>query len=540
VLAAIGMGLAPASLAVPPVFPADYPWNQQITNAPVAASSAAIMNAITSTYGNGPIHPDFGQDSHALNAALYGIPYNIVHGSTIPLVFVTLGTYAGQSDPQPAPIIPSAVLEGDYQSGPRPGGTAARGDSHLLVWDVDSNTAYEFYATSRPSENADNRWHAAQESVWHFNSDAFRMIQWTSADAAGLSILAGLVRPDEGLPVSQGGQGVIHHAIRMTLQNAVILDQFIYPASHMANPTNTNPAVQPPMGARFRLKASVDISALYPQSKIIAQAMKDYGLILADNGSNFYFTGASDSPNPAGGSPLTWDDNDIQDSTHGLKSLHYADFEVVDLTPRITGISPASANAGATIAITGQNFSGAAGHLSVLFGSTAATSLTIVSDTQLIVTTPAGSGTVDIRVQSGISDAGDTQNINSPIFGYGISATTTADRFTWSSGSGGVCCRGATCALTTTQAACTVPPGVVAGAQWFSGSACNAPGNARTPCCQADYNKSVGVTVQDIFDFINDWFAGSGYARPGSDGSAGTMSVQNIFDFINDWFAGCP
>src|SRR6185295_9962868 len=119
---------------------------------------------------------------------------------------------------------------------------------------------------------------------------------------------AGLVRPDEGLPVAQGGLGAIHHAIRFTLTNSVILNQYIYPASHIANPGNTSPSIQPPMGARFRLKASTDISALLPQSKIIAQAMKDYGLILADNGSNFFFSGASFSPNTNNAFALTWND----------------------------------------------------------------------------------------------------------------------------------------------------------------------------------------------------------------------------------------
>src|SRR5204862_2561524 len=95
------------------------------------------------------------------------------------------------------------------------------------------------------------------------------------------------------LPVAQGGQGVINHAIRITLQNSIILDQFLYPASHVANPGNTNAAVQPPMGARFRLKAGVDLSTLNPQSRVVAQAMKDYGVIVADNGSNFFFSGAS-------------------------------------------------------------------------------------------------------------------------------------------------------------------------------------------------------------------------------------------------------
>src|SRR5262249_2577749 len=159
--------------------------------------------------------------------------------------------------------------------------------------------------------------------VWNMKTNTFRTVGWTSADAAGLAILPGLVRPDEGLPVSQGGQGVINHAIRFTLTNSVILDQFIYPASHVAN-TGSNAAVQPPMGPRFRLKASVDISHLNPQARVIAQAMKDYGMIVADNGSNFYFSGASYSVNASNQQTLTWDDNDIQDTTNGLKSLHFS------------------------------------------------------------------------------------------------------------------------------------------------------------------------------------------------------------------------
>src|SRR5207237_989805 len=158
-------------------------------------------------------------------------------------------------------------------------------------------------------------------AVWNMKTNTFRTLGNTSADAAGLSLLAGLTRPDEGLPTSEGGQGVINHAIRVTLENNIILDQYLYPASHVANPGNTNPSIQPPMGARLRLKANVDISTLDPESKVIAQAMKDYGLIVADNGSNFFFSGASSSVDAANHNVLTWNDNDIQDSLHGLKSL---------------------------------------------------------------------------------------------------------------------------------------------------------------------------------------------------------------------------
>jgi hypothetical protein len=388
------------------------------------------MNSIISKYGNGRLHPDFGQDTNS-NNPLYGIPYNAVHGNTQPKVNVVIDAYADESDVQPVPIPPNAVVEGDMQNGPTPGGVNVRGDSHLLVYDEDNNILYELYAASRPSENSDNQWHADQESVWNLNTNSFRTLGYTSADAAGLPILPGLARPDEALPVSQGGQGVITHALRMTLQNSVILNQFIYPASHIANPGNTNASIQPPMGARFRLKASVDISQLSPQAKIVAQALKDYGLIVADNGSNFYITGASYSVNADNSEGLTWNDNDVQDTLHGLKSLTFSEFEMVDLTPVVTGLSASSGTAGTTVTVTGQSFSGSAGHLNVLFGSTPATLVHFIDDSHLTAVVPNGTGVVDVRVQSGVSDPGDSQNNKSPIFGYGTSALATADRFTY-------------------------------------------------------------------------------------------------------------
>jgi hypothetical protein len=415
------------------LFPSDNPWNQEITGAPVASNSAAIMNNITNLYGDGRFHPDFGQDSRGSNP-LYGIPFNVVHGNSQAKLHVVIDGYPDESDLKDAPIPSNAVLEGDNQNGPLPG-LGNRGDSHLIVWDEDNNVAYEFYNASRPSENADCQWHAAQESVWDMKVNTFRTLGWTSADAAGLAILPGLVRPDEALPTSQGGQGVIKHAIRITLQNSVILDQYLYPASHVANPGNTNAAVQPPMGARLRLKAGVDISTLYPESRAIAQAMKDYGVIVADNGGNFFATGASYSVDASNNFALTWDDNDIQDSTHGLKSLTFSDFEVVDLTPVVTGLSATSGAAGSTVTVNGSNFSGAAGHLQVFFGTAAATNVTVQDDSHVTAVVPAGTGTVDVRVQSGVT-APDTQNIKNPVFGYGTSALTTADRFTYGGSTG--------------------------------------------------------------------------------------------------------
>jgi hypothetical protein len=411
------------------LFPADNPWNERITNAPVAANSTAIINNITSLYGNGRLHPDFGQDYHSTD--LYGIPYNIVHGNSTVHTNVVIDAYASESDLIGVPLPTTVVLEGDYQNGPKPG-VDARGDSHLLVYDTDNNVAYEFYRASRPSENADGRWHADQESVWDMKTNTFRTLGYTSADAAGLSILTGLVRPDEGLPTNEGGQGVINHAIRFTLQNSIILDQYLYPASHVANPGNTNRSTQPPMGARFRLKASVDISTLNPESRVIAQAMKDYGMIVADNGSNFFFSGASYALDASNQQTLTWNDNDIQDTLHGLKSLLFNNFEVVDLTPAVSDLSTHSGAAGSAVTVIGQNFSGAAGHLQVLFGTTAATSVTLVDDNHITCIAPSGvSGTVDVRIQTGVTSGTDSENYTSPIFGYGTSAATAADHFTY-------------------------------------------------------------------------------------------------------------
>jgi len=413
------------------LFPSDNPWNQPIANAPVAANSTAIMSNIISHYGNGRLHPDFSQN-YQVDNPLYGIPYNVVHGNTQPLVHVVIDGYPDESDLQDAPIPANAVIEGDKQNGPV-FGVDNRGDSHLLIYDEDNNIGYEFYRASRPSENqaTDGLWHADQETIWNYNTNSFRTLGWTSADAAGLPILPGLTRPDEGLPISEGGQGVINHAIRFTLQNSLVLNQFLYPASHHANPGNNNPLTEPPMGTRFRLKAGVDISGLQPESKIIAQAMKTYGLILADNGSNFFFSGVCSSVDASNNLTLTWNDNDIQDSVTGFKSLTYSDFEVVSQRPVVTGLSVHGGLAGSTITVFGQNFSQAiTGQLQVFFGTTPAASFTYVDDSHLTAVVPAGSGTVDVHVQSGLTVPANSSNVNNTIFGYGLSASNSSDRFT--------------------------------------------------------------------------------------------------------------
>jgi hypothetical protein len=436
------------------IFPSDNAWNQNIANAPLAANSAAVISHIGSAVH---LHPDWGADNPANGSSpLYGIPFNVVHGNSTAKINVIIDNYPGESDIAPVPIPANAVVEGDLQNGPNMNGggynAGQRGDSHLIIWDEDADTAYELYGVSRPGDptlfpntagvelpKTDGLWHAAQETVWNMKTDEFRTLGATSADAAGLSILAGLVRPDEGLTVAQGGQGAINHALRVTLPPGDVNPQYIYPASHMVSESQASNKV--PFGARLRLQntpaVNAQIAAMPPESQIIARAMQQYGLIVADIGSAMYVTGVSatvdnvDSPN----TNLVWDLNDIFASS-GLKSLTAGEFDVVDLTPRVTALSASSGSPGSTITITGQNFSGAGGRLSVLFGSTPSTSLTIVDDSHVRALVPSGSGTVNVRVQSGINEtdtisSNPNANVTSPIYGYGISAITPADQFTY-------------------------------------------------------------------------------------------------------------
>lgn len=448
-LLAAGAALMPAcsglaSLLGNQLYPSNYPWNQSISNAPVAANSAAMITRIG---GSTHVHPDWGEDNATNgNAALYGIPYNVVRGNSTAKVNVIVDNYPGESDIVPVPIPANAVIEGDYQNGTNPLGagynTGQRGDSHLIVWDEDNNIGYELYGAARPADattfnevpHTDELWHAAQESVWDFNLNSFRLLGETSADAAGLSILAGLARPDEGLAISQGGQGAINHALRMTLPSTTISSQYIYPASHKVSVSGTIP-----MGSRLRLKNTTAINTLIntmgPQSQILARAMQQYGLIVADVGSSMFVSGTSASQNATNGISLTWDMNDV---LNGLRQLTASDFDVVSLVPIVTSLSISNGPPGSALTINGQNFSGAAGYLSVFFGSKATSAVNVLSDTQIAVTIPSGSGTVDVTVLSGSNEvdtvsSSTNANINAPIFGYGTSALTAADKFTFTS-----------------------------------------------------------------------------------------------------------
>jgi hypothetical protein len=406
------------------VFPLDNPWNQKITGAPVSTDSAAVIGRIVAR-GNARVHPDFGNP--VTDGALYGIPVNVVD-SSVPKVPVLISPngWADESDPVMVPIPANAVIEGDGPTGPAP--PSSRGDSHLLVYDKSANVLYELGSAARPSETSYpyggtkplGTWGAYQLSFWDLNKDSFRTLGWTSADAAGLPIMPGLVRPDEALPPSQGGQGVITHAIRFTVSQT--RDEYVYPASHFAGSGTANDL--PRMGERFRLRASFQIPATWPaETRAVAQAMKDYGLIVADNGSDMMFQGTPSDQWDMGNMLL------IQ------SALHASDFEVVDLTPVVTGLSVAVGypGGGTAVVISGQDFSGAAGNLHVLFGGVEAIAFTVLSDSQILAYAPAHAvGTVDVQVQSG--SVQNDSNSGPVFFGYGTSAVTPADQFTFSDG----------------------------------------------------------------------------------------------------------
>jgi hypothetical protein len=267
------------------MFPPDNVWNTRVDSLPVDARSSVYINSIGADTG---LHPDFG--SGLWDGGPIGIPYTAVPG-TQPPVPVTFD-YDDESDPGPYPIPPNVPIE--YGS-----------DHHVLVVDRDHCKLYEMW-NSRLNPNGG--WLAGSGAVFDLRSNALRPDTWTSADAAGLPILPGLVRCDEVQA------GAINHALRFTADDTQ--RKYIWPARHYAS-SITDPDV-PPMGQRFRLKASFDISGYSTQTQIILTALKTYGLILADNGSNWYVSG---SPGAC------WNDDDL---VNELRTVHGSDFEAVD------------------------------------------------------------------------------------------------------------------------------------------------------------------------------------------------------------------
>ena len=275
---ASGSASAGAVLLGCPVFPADNAWNRDVSGDPVDPRSDAYVASI----GAGRfLHPDFGSDP------TYGIPWTSVPGSQprVPMSF----DYDDESDPGPYPFPADAPVE-------------SGGDSHVLVLDRDACRLYETF----DSRFLGPGWHAGSGAVFDLRSNALRHDGWTSADAAGLPILPGLVRRDEVL------SGAIHHALRFTVRRTQ--KAYVHPATHFAS-SDASPDL-PPMGARLRLKASYDLSRFSGAALVILTALQRYGMFVADNGSDWFLSGETST---------AWDDGQIEP----LKTVPGSAFEVV-------------------------------------------------------------------------------------------------------------------------------------------------------------------------------------------------------------------
>ncbi len=259
------VGETAPTLAGCPLLPWNNVWNVPVDHLPVHSNSAAYISAIGA---NKSLHPDFG--SGTWDGAPIGIPYTIVPGNQ-PKINITFD-YTDESDPGPYPIPPEAAVEGGNQSS---------GDRHVLVLDRDNCILYETWSTYPLPGGS---WHAGSGAIFNLRSNALRPSGWTSADAAGLPILPGLVRYDEL------ASGEIRHALRFTAPQT--RKAFVWPARHYASAlTGLN---YPPMGQRFRLKADFDIAPFSPEVQVLLRALKKYGMILADNGSSWYISGVPD------------------------------------------------------------------------------------------------------------------------------------------------------------------------------------------------------------------------------------------------------
>jgi hypothetical protein len=294
------LGASPVEAApVPPtscvVFPADNIWNTDISGLPVHPRSAQWLASTAAATTN--LHPDFGGPP-------YGFPFNVVD-NTHPLVPVTF-QYSSESDPGPYPVGADTSIENGS-------------DHHALIVNRDTCTLYELFNLA----GSGSSWTAGSGAIFHLGSNALRPSGWTSADAAGLPILPGLVRWDEVQA------GAINHAIRFTAQQSD--KSFLWPARHQAG-TAADPSL-PPMGARFRLKAGFNLAGFSPQAQVILRALQHYGLILADNGSNWFFSGTEDA---------AWPNSLLSE----LKTVPASSFEAVDESSLMLDPNSAAANGG--------------------------------------------------------------------------------------------------------------------------------------------------------------------------------------------------
>ena len=285
VLVAVGAASAARLPGAPrcPVFRATNAWNQRVDSLPVAVGSSSIVSSIGAT---GHLHPDFG--SGLWDGASIGIPITVV-GTSTPRSAVSFD-YADESDKGPYPIPKRVKIEGGS-------------DRHAILVDRDACKLYELYALTRTSKG----WHDGSGAIWSLTSNQLRPAGWTSADAAGLPILPGLARYDEV------AAGRIDHALRFTVSRT--RKAYVWPARHTASSLTS--ASLPPMGLRLRLKAGFNIAGFPQQARVVLRALKDYGMMVADNGSNWYISGSPDS---------RWSNDDL----HTLGQVPGSAFEVVD------------------------------------------------------------------------------------------------------------------------------------------------------------------------------------------------------------------
>lgn len=279
------------------IFPASDPWNQDVSREPIDPMSDVLIAGIGP---DTPLHPDFGTE---IEGRPNGIPYVVVGGKqpTVKIEF----EYREESDPGPYPIPPDAAIEG---------GPKSDGDRHVLVVDRDHARLYELFA-AYPRDGG-RSWKAGSGATWDLNkvSVGQRPRGWTSADAAGLPVLAGLVRYEEV------EQGAVRHAFRFTVRKS--RQAYVSPATHFAS--RSRDANLPPMGMRVRLKAEYDVSTFSPRVRVILTALKQYGMILADNGSDWYISGAPDA---------RWNDDELRQ----LRRVKGRDLEVVKMGEVVTG-----------------------------------------------------------------------------------------------------------------------------------------------------------------------------------------------------------
>jgi len=359
-------------------FPAGNAWNQNISAAAADPNSDSYINFIGATI---PLHPDFGSGEY--QGSFMGIPYSIVDSSEAP-VNILFNAYGDESDPGPMPIPANANIEG-Y---PNPG----NGDRHVLVLDNNNCWLYELFGSS---VNTDGSWNAASAAVWDLLDYTQRPLTWTSADAAGLPIFPGLVRYDEV------ASGQIAHAIRFTLEDSVAA--FVPPATHWA--ANSTAQFAAPMGMRLRLKSSFDISSFSATNQVILTALKQYGMIMADNGSSMYISGAPDD---------RWSNDDL----HNLTTLTASDFEVVTLgtvytaanlpqgsAPNISSFTASTGNpvpAGTAVTLswtsTGASYSIVSPQIGAVRGTTAVVTPSATTTYTLYATNPFGRATATVIV----------------------------------------------------------------------------------------------------------------------------------------------